>query len=254
METFPFMETPLVVQDLIVNEMIHTRNLHDCLEFLKASEYCHWLLQRTKVKKIVKYAEVVYSNDRFLLYLDGKNYHFDASDDSMELLKKILLFVEFTTFRITTKYFKDREFGFDSVLKPYWIDAISNLRKLQILTSEHHEADIAELLAPINTLVDLEVHNAISDSNLCLKMVSSMRSVTNLHMTGVITDKFLDILASKTSPERPLRKCYIFSNARFSPAACQRFIQKAHLAKDANIRIGAFEDNVGVNIIPVSDI
>uniref|UniRef100_A0AC34R6N7 F-box domain-containing protein n=1 Tax=Panagrolaimus sp. JU765 TaxID=591449 RepID=A0AC34R6N7_9BILA len=237
MDSINFPAFPLVVQETVVEKILLNLQVADCFEFSKTSEYCLWLMQRVRTKKVIKYAEVVCFGDGLTLYLDGKKLNLYHSSTSEDQLKNLLSFVEFRTLRITEDFFKWKNFGY---FANSWAKAVKNVRKLCIL-SYISERQVTFLLSMIETLESLEIHEEIYDDKFVRRVLEKMQNIKCLFLMGKMDDKILDLIASKSSPEKPIQKCHVYSFDCFTTAAYHRFLQNVHCAENADLMIRMFE-------------
>uniref|UniRef100_A0AC34PZT4 F-box domain-containing protein n=1 Tax=Panagrolaimus sp. JU765 TaxID=591449 RepID=A0AC34PZT4_9BILA len=92
---FNFLGLPLVVQELITNEIVHNSIPEDRIQLALTSKYCNELVQRARPKKIIDRFSVVEFFSCFIFIADSKKYT-KAKEELMEILtncqiKKILL-------------------------------------------------------------------------------------------------------------------------------------------------------------------
>uniref|UniRef100_A0AC34RHJ2 Uncharacterized protein n=1 Tax=Panagrolaimus sp. JU765 TaxID=591449 RepID=A0AC34RHJ2_9BILA len=201
------------------------------------SKYLSGRVQRVKSKKIIKGAIITFSPTTVSFYLDGKNFAFDYSNESIHALDKLLSFVKFRTLRIDRELFDPKNVELFEKVKNSWISSVKNVKKLYIPSIEGYEEEFLKLLSLIDNLEELEIRYPISSKQLILQILAKMKNVKSLYLSGKMDDEFLKLLASKTSPEKPLIKCRIYASfSTFTVDAEEKFKQDVYCVKKDKIK------------------
>uniref|UniRef100_A0AC34RQW3 F-box domain-containing protein n=1 Tax=Panagrolaimus sp. JU765 TaxID=591449 RepID=A0AC34RQW3_9BILA len=94
MKKFDFLQLPLVVQDIITEEVVSNSSPKNRLQLALTSKYCNYLVQRAHPKKIIhhlKFSQLSYSGFyvpsslKFLIEINSKAYY-KTKDEMMEML------------------------------------------------------------------------------------------------------------------------------------------------------------------------
>uniref|UniRef100_A0AC34PWQ3 F-box domain-containing protein n=1 Tax=Panagrolaimus sp. JU765 TaxID=591449 RepID=A0AC34PWQ3_9BILA len=256
MDYFPFMDLPLVAQDLIVDKFIQSNEFKDRKQLLLTSTYCKWLVERAKPKQIHA-ARLAFGDEILVVQLASENILFQNPEEIAQFLK----LVKFLSIDGLSHFIY---YGFFSPLKDLWINAMEFLKEIFLIIGPDTFDFYMEILPKLPLiqsaiLCDFDTKEHFFQVMDCFQRFPIVRSSAQ-----GMDDEVLKYIASKSDALNPLEEL-LFSQYGTTVDGIESFLKTATFANNALItvefemevaefeqmlgKVGQFEKNVISNDI-----
>uniref|UniRef100_A0AC34RBY9 F-box domain-containing protein n=1 Tax=Panagrolaimus sp. JU765 TaxID=591449 RepID=A0AC34RBY9_9BILA len=126
---FPYMNLPLLVQEMIADEIVENLCFTEQKQFILTSKFCKSLIQQSKLKKRIRIKSFHYDDDEmYCKTYDSNVLSFKTADDLVKFLK----IVNIVELDLSGDFYQNNEVGLLSPLKNSWFDALEYLETLTI--------------------------------------------------------------------------------------------------------------------------
>lgn len=219
-ETFPFIDLPLVVKDIIVSKVVHDPYFYDFTEFATVSQECNWLVKRARPRKFVDDLRIEPFPDGYKVFIQDKDMKIGSIEQMMCLMNQIRV----RKLLVHYNFCSETNMGYFSPLHEYYKDACAYARKLVIIKSAPDE-NILHLIRDLTYCFDFKVRAHITDMDLTLRMLDAFNKMEDLGLYGYMTEPILHYIARKSFPFKPIRRLYIVSWNNYNLLDVKQFIE-----------------------------
>uniref|UniRef100_A0AC34Q041 DUF38 domain-containing protein n=1 Tax=Panagrolaimus sp. JU765 TaxID=591449 RepID=A0AC34Q041_9BILA len=241
---FPFMDLPLVAQDLIVDKFIQSNEFKDRKQLLLTSTYCKWLVERAKPKHL-RGSTVVFDDECLIVESTTETFTLKTPEEAARFLK----LVKIPYMSGLTDIIKNLKYGFFSPLKDLWINAMEFLEELPLVI-EPDTLDFYMEILPKLPLIQSAVLWAFDTKEHFFQVMDCFQRFPILrNIASEMDDEVLKYIASKSDASIPLKE---FSSAYgFTVNGIETFLKTATFTNNALITvmfdevIAQFEEMLG---------
>uniref|UniRef100_A0AC34RL06 F-box domain-containing protein n=1 Tax=Panagrolaimus sp. JU765 TaxID=591449 RepID=A0AC34RL06_9BILA len=229
LDGFPFMNLPLIVQDMIIEHVVHHFEFKDRKQLLLTSKYCNWLVKRTRIIE-VEILGAVNDKDVELRLLLHKEYYY-LKFHFLEDIIKFLKLVKITKFVCWRGFFIDTEFGYSSRLKDIWLKTMENMDRIQLeLVPENHD-EVIDFFSHLKNIKFINIYNHSTPEDLA-NVVDAIPTIQSVILWHQMDEQVLQVLTKKSNPKNPLYSIKFRPNVDFSLKAMEDFLKNTTFVDD----------------------